>query len=220
MFNNSTSALLIAEIAQAHDGSLGTAHAYIDAVADAGADAIKFQMHIAEAESTKDEPWRTRFSYQDETRFDYWRRMEFTREQWQGLRDHAGDRGLLFVVSPFSKSAIDLMVDVGTDILKIASGEALAMTSLLPDDVTLPIIASTGMSQWSEIDATVDALRARGSAFALLQCTSQYPTPFDRVGLKRHEGHAGTLRMPGRIVRSFGHAVSRSRCAGPRLLSD
>ena len=70
--------LLIAEVAQAHDGSLGFAHAFIDVVADAGFDAIKFQTHIAEAESTKDEPFRVPFSYEDATRFDYWRRMEFT----------------------------------------------------------------------------------------------------------------------------------------------
>ena len=63
---------IIAEIAQAHDGSLGTAHAYIDAVAKTGADAIKFQTHIASAESTPDEPFRIKFSLQDENRFDYW----------------------------------------------------------------------------------------------------------------------------------------------------
>ena len=53
---------LIAEVAQAHDGSLGTAHAFIDAAAQAGADAIKFQTHLAEAESTRDEPFRVPFS--------------------------------------------------------------------------------------------------------------------------------------------------------------
>ena len=69
---------LIAEVAQAHDGSLGFAHAFIDIAADAGVDAIKFQTHIAEAESTRDEPFRVPFSYEDASRFDYWRRMEFT----------------------------------------------------------------------------------------------------------------------------------------------
>ena len=55
--------LLIAEIAQAHDGSLGIAHSYIDALADVGVDAIKFQTHIAEAESSSFEPFRVKFSY-------------------------------------------------------------------------------------------------------------------------------------------------------------
>lgn len=77
--------LVIAEVAQAHDGSLGSAHAFVDAVARSGADAIKFQVHIAAEESTLREPWRVRFSRQDATRFDYWKRMEFSEEQWAGL---------------------------------------------------------------------------------------------------------------------------------------
>ena len=85
---------VIAEIAQAHDGSLGQAHAYIDAAAGAGAHAVKFQTHIAAAESTPLEPWRARFSKQDETRYDYWKRMEFTEPQWEGLKTHADQRGL------------------------------------------------------------------------------------------------------------------------------
>ena len=71
--------MIIAEIAQAHDGSLGTAHAYIDALAATGVDAIKFQTHIAEAESSIHEPFRVKFSKQDATRMAYWRRMEFTK---------------------------------------------------------------------------------------------------------------------------------------------
>ena len=85
--------LIIAEVAQAHDGSLGTAHAYIDAAARAGADAVKFQTHIAAAESTPSEQFRVKFSPQDATRYDYWKRMEFTRGQWRGLAEHARDRG-------------------------------------------------------------------------------------------------------------------------------
>src|ERR1041385_2365028 len=81
--------LIVAEVAQAHDGSLGMAHAFIDAIAAAGADAVKFQTHIAAAESTPGEPWRVKFSQQDETRYDYWKRMEFTEAQWQELKRHA-----------------------------------------------------------------------------------------------------------------------------------
>ncbi len=68
--------LIIGEVAQSHDGSLGTAHAFVDAIADAGADAVKFQTHIAHAESTPGEPWRVKFSRQDETRYEYWQRMD------------------------------------------------------------------------------------------------------------------------------------------------
>ena len=86
--------LMIGEVAQTHDGSLGTAHAFIDAIALAGADAVKFQTHIASAESTPAEPWRVLFSQQDDTRYDYWKRMEFTEEQWKGLALHGqGPRG-------------------------------------------------------------------------------------------------------------------------------
>src|SRR5262247_2170521 len=74
----STQCCIVAEVAQAHDGSLGTAHAFIDACARAGADAIKFQTHIAAAESTPGEPWRVKFSRQGASRYDYWKRMAFT----------------------------------------------------------------------------------------------------------------------------------------------
>ena len=117
------SCFVIAEVAQAHDGSLGMAHAFIDAIASAGADAVKFQTHIARAESTPAEPWRVKFSPQDKTRYDYWKRMEFTEEQWHGLKQHAEERGLKFLSSPFSTEAVDLLTRVGVAAWKVASGE-------------------------------------------------------------------------------------------------
>jgi len=76
MHNKET--FIIAEIAQAHEGSLGIAHSYIDALAKTGVNAVKFQTHIADAESSEYENFRINFSYEDVTRFDYWKRMEFT----------------------------------------------------------------------------------------------------------------------------------------------
>src|SRR5580700_10422548 len=116
------SCLVIAEVAQAHDGSLGMAHAFIDAVAKTGANAIKFQTHIAEAESSPEEPWRVRFSYQDDTRYQYWKRMEFTEAQWAGLKEHAERQGLQFLSSPFSLQAAQLLHRLGMQAWKIASG--------------------------------------------------------------------------------------------------
>ena len=78
--------LLIAEIGQAHDGSLGILHSFIDAASEIGIDAIKFQVHIANAESSLFEPFRVKFSYEDNTRFDYWKRMELTENQWKEVK--------------------------------------------------------------------------------------------------------------------------------------
>jgi N-acetylneuraminate synthase len=171
-------------VAQAHDGSLGAAHAYIDASAEAGADAVKFQTHIAAAESTPSEPWRTRFSSQDDSRYEYWQRMEFTEEQWAGLRSHALERGLLFLSSPFSLEAFELLSRVGVAGWKVASGE-LGSVELLDAmaGTGQPVLLSTGMSTLEEIDEAVERFRATGVALAVMQCSSMYPTPPEDVGL-------------------------------------
>src|SRR4030095_1630017 len=149
--------LIIGEVAQAHDGSLGMAHAYIDAVANAGADAVKFQTHIAAAESTPGEPWRVKFSRQDTTRYDYWKRMEFSEEQWRGLADHANGRGLLFLSSGFSPEAVDLLERVGVPAWKVGSGEVSNPPLLAKMARTgKPVILSSGLSDWDELDAAVN----------------------------------------------------------------
>jgi N,N'-diacetyllegionaminate synthase len=175
---------IIAEVAQAHEGSLGMAHAFIDSIANCGADAVKFQTHIAAAESTAEEPWRTRFTNQDETRLDYWRRMEFTEAQWLELEAHAAERGLLFLSSPFSAEAVDLLERIGVAGWKVASGET--SNHLLLDQMAAtgrPIIVSTGMSTLHEIDQVVDRIKGHGVPLAVLQCTSAYPCPPELVGL-------------------------------------
>lgn len=175
---------LIAEVAQAHDGSLGAAHAYIDAVADAGVDAIKFQTHIADAESTLDEPFRVRFSRQDDTRFAYWKRMEFTVEQWAGLYAHAHERGIAFLSSAFSVAAVEMLARIGMRAWKVGSGEVRSR-DLLAAMVRAggPILLSTGMSDHAEIADVSVWLRDQDVPVALFQCTSKYPVPLEEVGL-------------------------------------
>ena len=177
-------ALLVAEVGQAHDGSLGAAHAYIAAAAQAGADAIKFQTHIASAESTYDEQFRVKFSKQDSTRYDYWHRMEFTPEQWAGLADDAREHGLIFLSTPFSLAAVELLDGLGVPAWKVGSGEYKSSDLLAAMAATKkPILLSTGMSRWQEIADGVAAIRELGASVGLFQCTSRYPTPFDKVGL-------------------------------------
>ncbi len=177
--------LVVGEVAQAHDGSLGAAHAFVDAIADAGADAIKFQTHIAAAESTAAEPFRVHFSSQDATRYDYWKRMEFTEAQWQGLARHAQERGLLFLSSPFSIAAVDLLERVGMPAWKIASGE-ISNVPLFERVAACgrPVLLSTGMSPLAEVDAAVARAKAARLPHLVFQCTSAYPCPPEQLGLE------------------------------------
>jgi N-acetylneuraminate synthase len=209
--------MIIAEVAQAHDGSLGMAHAFIDAAARAGADAVKFQTHLAAAESSPAEPWRVKFSYQDATRFDYWKRMEFTEPQWVGLKEHAREKGLKFLSSPFSIEAVELLTRVGVSAWKVASGEfnnAPMLERML--ETRLPMLLSTGMSRLAEIEAAVELIRPRTRSLTIMQCTSEYPCPPERVGLnmlqlfRRRFGcgvglsdHSGTI-YPGLAAAALG----------------
>jgi len=212
--------LLVGEVAQAHDGSLGMAHAFIDAIARAGADAVKFQTHIAAAESTPDEPWRVRFRTQDASRYEYWKRMEFREAEWRELMTHAAERGLVFLSSPFSCEAVDLLERLGIVAWKIASGE-LGNPAFLERiaDTGKPVLLSTGMSPLAEIDAAVERLRARALRLAVLQCTSAYPCPPEKIGLnmipffRRRFGcavglsdHSGTI-YPGLAAATLGIEV-------------
>ncbi len=175
---------LIAEVGQAHDGSLGTAHAFIDAAAEAGADAIKFQTHIAAAESTRDEEFRVRFSRQDSTRYEYWQRMQFTPEHWAGLAAHAREKGVDFLSSAFSVAAVELLERLDVPAWKVGSGEFRSEDLLAAMTATgKPVLLSTGMSRYSEIADGVARIRALGAPVALFQCTSKYPTPLEQVGL-------------------------------------
>jgi N-acetylneuraminate synthase len=175
---------LVAEIGQAHDGSLGLAHSFIDALAGTGVHAVKFQVHIAEAESSHAEPFRVHFSKQDATRFDYWRRMEFTPEQWAGIKAHCDEKGIEFFASPFSVAAVNLLENLGVRRYKIGSGE---MANLLMLDriaqTGKPIILSSGLSTFEDLDQTIEFLRPFGNKLSLLQCTTNYPTKAANLGL-------------------------------------
>jgi N,N'-diacetyllegionaminate synthase len=231
--------LIVAEIAQAHDGSLGMAHAYIDAVAKTGADAVKFQTHIASAESTPSEPWRVKFSPQDATRYDYWKRMEFTEQQWHGLKKHAVERGLKFLSSPFSVEAVDLLTRIGVAAWKVASGEVSNIPMFDRMAATgLPIILSTGMSSLAEIDGAVERVKAKHLPLTVLQCTSVYPCPPEKIGLNlipvfraRYgssvglSDHSGTI-YPGLAAATIGidvleiHVTFSREMFGPDVLAS
>jgi N,N'-diacetyllegionaminate synthase len=172
---------LIAEIGSVHDGSFGNACKLIEAAASCGADAVKFQTHIAEAETLADAPSPSYFT--GEERFAYFRRTGFTCAQWQKLREVCAANKVAFLSSPFSLEAVDLLEEVGVGAYKIPSGEVTNLPLLERIAETgKPALLSSGMSSWAELDAAVEMLR-RGGPVMLLQCTSAYPCPPERVGL-------------------------------------
>lgn len=190
---------IIAEVAQSHDGSLGQAMAFIDIAADCGADAIKFQTHIADEESTPAEPWRIKFSHQDESRYEYWQRMSFPREWWSLLKKHAEDKGLVFLSSPFSVKAVDWLENLGMDAWKIASGEVYNEELLDRIERTRkPVIISSGLSELSKSKALVERFLDKNIDVSVLHCTTMYPTPPEEVGLNVLEAMRNEL--PANVI--------------------
>jgi N,N'-diacetyllegionaminate synthase len=209
-------AFIIAEIAQAHEGSLGMAHAYIDAVSKTGCNAIKFQTHIAEAESSIHEPFRIKFSKQDASRFDYWKRMEFSIKEWKELKAHCDLVGLEFMSSPFSNAAVDLLEEVGVKRYKVGSGEVNNFVLLNKIAQTKkPVIISSGMSSFDELDKTIDFLKSKNVDYSILQCTTSYPTEPAQFGLNVIQELKNRYKVP---VGFSDHSSSVEACIAATTL--
>lgn len=188
---------IVAEIGQVHDGSLGILHSYIDAVANTGVNAIKFQTHIANAESSIHEPFRIKFSYEDKTRYDYWKRMEFTLSQWKEIKQHCDDKNLLFLSSPFSNAAVDLLEEVGVKKYKVGSGEV--NNFLLLEKIARTgkeILFSSGMSSFQELDEAIEFIKEYNNKFSIMQCSTQYPTLPENSGLNVIQEMKGRYNCP------------------------
>lgn len=175
---------IIAEIGNTHEGSLGLAKQFLKAAADCGANAVKMQTHIFEAESLPCAPNPPYFK--DETRQDYFERTSFTLDQWKELKRYSHDELKIdFFSSPFSLEAVDMLEEVGMDTYKIASGEVNNIPLLEKIAKTKKkVLLSSGMSSWSEIDEAVLTLQTNGCEdLTVLQCTSEYPCPPEQSGL-------------------------------------
>jgi N,N'-diacetyllegionaminate synthase len=175
---------IIAEIGSVHDGSFGNAINLINLAKNCGAQAAKFQMHIAEFETTRYAPNPDFF--QGESRYDYFKRINFTKQQWKEISNHCKETGIDFVCSPFSNEALDILVEIDVDAIKIASGE-ISNISLIERalETTKPVFISTGMSNYSEIETIVNIVeksKFKDNAI-LMQCTSLYPCPPGMAGL-------------------------------------
>lgn len=172
---------IIAEAGINHNGSFGMATEMVLAAAKAGADAIKFQTHFPEHEMLRD---GVSASYVGESLFDLLTRVSLTRDDHFKLKKLAERSGMIFMSTPFSREAADFLDELGISVFKTGSGE-LTNLPLLEHIAQKgkPMIISTGMSSSEEIELTVGRVKAINPHFALMHCTSTYPTPYEHMNL-------------------------------------
>lgn len=186
---------IIAEVGSVHDGSFGNARCLIELAAEYGADVVKFQTHIASAETLRDAPMPPYFK--GEPRYTYFERTAFSPEQWQALKAHCDEKDVSFLSSPFSIEAVNLLEKIGTPSYKIPSGEVTNLPLLeVIAQTGKPVLLSSGMSSWVELDEAVNVILHYHDRLTILQCTSEYPCPYEQVGLNVMLAMKERYRLP------------------------
>lgn len=196
-------AFLIAEIGNNHNGSVDLAKRLVDLAADAGADAVKFQLRDMDALYRQSGGASAGEDLGAQYTLDLLSRFSLPAEKLFGVFDHARDRGIDVMCTPWDSPSVQALVDYGIPALKIASAD-LTNHGLLRDAGSrgLPLILSTGMSREDEIRETAALMRSLGSSFAMLHCQSTYPAPFKDVNLAYMDRLA---EIGGCIVGYSGH---------------
>ena len=168
--------MVIAEVGVNHDGDVARAAALVDAAAEAGADAMKFQHFRPERLLSKDARLAGYQQGQAADAASLLGALTLSLESLQRLKSAAHARGLRFIVTPFSLADVTDLGAAGVDAVKIASPDAVN-TPLLDRAARLgvPMLVSTGTCKLEELDAAAEVVRRTGGA--LLQCVSAYPTP-------------------------------------------
>ena len=184
---------IIAEVGSVHDGSFGNAINLIKVAKECGADAVKFQTHIAKEETLRDALSPSYFKH--ENRYDYFQRTSFTKEQLKKLKNYAKKIRINIFSSPFSIKALNIINELDFKYIKVPSGEVNNLPLLEKISKTNKItFLSTGMSSWEEIDQAVNILKK--NKLIIMQCTSMYPCPANKVGINIFQEFKKKYNLP------------------------
>lgn len=181
--------LIIAEIGVNHNGDLEIAKQLIDAAADAGVDAVKFQTFKADklvcAHAQKAD-YQKQTTLRDESQYDMIKKLELTEEDHFTLKNYCSQKHTMFLSSAFDLDSIDLLQKLKIPLFKIPSGEITNYPYLRKiGSLRKRVILSTGMSMLEEVEKAVEVLRTEGTQdIILLHCNTEYPTPMEDVNLK------------------------------------
>ncbi|PYP61834.1 MAG: polyhydroxyalkanoate biosynthesis repressor PhaR [Gemmatimonadetes bacterium] len=200
--------LVIAEIGINHEGSLAKAIQMIDDAYAAGCECVKFQSHVIEDEMIPNDviPGNAR-----ESIWNIMSRCALSEAEELETKRHAESKGLLYLSTPFSRAAADRLQRLHVPAFKIGSGECNNYPLIRHiAGFGKPVILSTGMNDLASIEPAVDILRAAAVPFALLHCTSMYPTPYAKVRL----GGISDLQsaFPDAVVGLSDHSLGSYTC--------
>jgi sialic acid synthase SpsE/sugar phosphate isomerase/epimerase len=177
---------IIAEIGVNHNGILDLALELIDAAADAGADAVKFQKR--DLSKLYPKKYLENANAGEKTLrylLPILQRVELTEDAYQTIIEYCRKKNIIFMASPFDISSADFLEKLDVPAFKVASAD---LTNLpLIDHLVQkkkPLILSTGMSRMEEVEFTVHFLKERKAEFALLHCNSTYPAAFNDINLR------------------------------------
>jgi len=200
--------LVIAEIGINHEGSIEKAIQMIDDAHAAGCECVKFQSHVIEDEMIPNDviPGNAR-----ESIWNIMSRCALSEAEEIETRQYAESKGLLYLSTPFSRAAADRLERIGVSAYKIGSGECNNYPLIKHiAGFGKPVILSTGMNNLASIEPAVDILRAAGVSFALLHCTSMYPTPYSKVRLGGITDLAAAF--PDAVVGLSDHSLGSYTC--------
>jgi N-acetylneuraminate synthase len=200
--------LVIAEIGINHEGNVGKATRMVDDAHAAGCECVKFQSHVVEDEMIPNDVVPGNAA---ESIWNIMKRCALSEEEEIGLKAHVESLGMIYLCTPFSRAAAERLKRMGVNAYKIGSGECnnYPLIKHIAADGK-PVILSTGMNNLDSIAPAVDILRSAGVPFALMHCTSIYPTPYELVRL----GALGELsdRFPDAVIGLSDHSIGNYAC--------
>lgn len=179
---------IIAEAGVNHNGDVSIAHQLIEAAADAGADSVKFQTFITEELVSPETPSASHHiaNVKDKlSHFELIKKVQLPLDTFRELKSHCEERDMVFISTPYDMRSAEFLIDLGIDIIKIASSE---MTNYPLLDVIrqsrIPVVISTGMSLWGEIVESVNFVKEYNDKICILKCTSNYPASAESINLR------------------------------------
>ncbi len=181
--------LIIAELSANHNGSLKTAIETVRAAKRAGANAIKLQTYTADTltiDCKKEDFIINSGSIWDGNTYYKLYQQAYTPWEWHSeLFEEANRQGLICFSSPFDKTAVDFLESLNVPAYKIASFEITDIPLIeYVASKGKPIILSTGIAEFDDIELAVNACKRNGNnQIVLLKCTSSYPAPIDEANM-------------------------------------